>query len=89
MIQPLYLSNLHINDKVYNELYETLFNKFGCNIKLLIFNITHKDNKIYNENKINDNFFIYELKSNMCLGDCSMMWYDKEGIKKFLELDCK
>lgn len=73
IIQPLYLSNLHINDKVYNELYETLFNKFGGNIKLLIFNITNKDNKIYNENKINDNFFIYELKSKMCLDDCGMI----------------
>jgi hypothetical protein len=88
MIQPLYLSNLHIDDILYNNLYETLLNKFGDNIKLLIFNITNNDNKIYNERKINDKFFIYELKSKMCLGDFGMMWYDKEGITKFLELVC-
>ena len=89
MIQPLYLSNLQIDDKLYDKLFEVLLNKFGNNIKLLIFNITNSNNKTYNMREINDKCFIYELESNMVLGDCGMMWYDRKGIEKFLELVCR
>jgi hypothetical protein len=86
MIQPLYISNFQVDDKLYNKLFDTLFNKFGDNIKLLIFNITNNNNEYYSEKKINDKFFIYELKSQIALGKYGMMWYDSEGIEKFLKL---
>jgi hypothetical protein len=86
MIQPLYISNLQVDDKLYNILFDTLFNKFGDNIKLLIFNITNINNEYYSEKKINDKCFIYELKSKILLGGYDMMWYDNEGIEQFLKL---
>tara|TARA_B110001452_G_C15225308_1_gene424693 strand:+ start:18 stop:677 length:660 start_codon:yes stop_codon:yes gene_type:complete len=86
MIQPLYISNLAIEEDTYNKLYDSLCYKFGNKIKLLIFNINKRNNDIYNEKKINKNFIIYELKSKMYIGEYGMKWYDKEGIEKFLEL---
>jgi hypothetical protein len=86
MIQPLYISKLVIEEDAYIKLYNALHNKFGDRMKLLIFNINKINNDIYHERKINDNLIIYELKSKIYCGEYKMMWYDKEGIDKFLKI---
>ena len=87
MIQPLYLLNNKENDYDVKSLYNILFNKFSnSKVILLVFNITKKNNLVYKENKINNNCIIYELESKIAKGSHGMMWYDKKGINKFLEI---
>ena len=87
MIQPLYRNNLKCNYKKIKELSKLLVNKFGIEkVKLYIFNIHKKNNKVYTENKINENLEIYELKSNIIKGPYGMEYFDKSGIKKFNQI---
>jgi hypothetical protein len=87
MIQPLYLKNVKNNNTKVNELYNILIKKFiNAKVILLVFNITTIDNSVYKETKINNNCYIYELKSKMIIGEYGMMWYNKEGIDTFLKI---
>ena len=36
--------------------------------------------------KINDNSYVYELDSKIVKGEYGMMWYDKKGINKFIDI---
>jgi hypothetical protein len=86
MIQPLYLNNNEINYKEINNLYINLKKKFK-NIKLIIFNILKKNNTIlkmdFFENK---NLILVELNTKMIVGNYGMLYFDKRGIEKFLEI---
>jgi len=91
MIQPLYL-NINIfneeenKEKIIN-LYNNLYNKFNKNnIKLIIFIIKNKNNKIFKEEIINSHLKIIELDTEMIVGNYGMMYFDKNGIKKFLQI---
>ena len=86
MIQPLYISN-KINDyEIINKLYTTLKKYYNKNFKLLIFNITKIDNDLYKETKLNDETYVYELKTKMIKGNYGMMYFDNDGVKKFIEI---
>lgn len=86
MIQPLYLTNKSINYEKINNLYELLINKFGKNIKLFIFNILKKENKIYKEEKINNNLILFELDTNIIKGPAGMNYFDNKGVNKFINI---
>jgi hypothetical protein len=91
MVQPYYLNvnifNYNENkDKILN-LYDNLCNKFNNNVKLIIFIIKHKNNKFFKEYIINSNLKIIELDTEMILDNkTNMMCFDKNGIKKFLQI---
>ena len=92
MIQPLYLNKKN-NQCQYEEnkikikkLFNMLKNNFKNNIKLIIFTIKNKDNKIYKEEIIYNNLKIIELDTKMIKGKYGMMYFDKNGIVKFLEI---
>ena len=91
MIQPFYL-NINIFNKEENKnkiinLYNNLYNKFNKNnIKLIIFIIKNKNNKIFKEEIINSHLKIIELDTEMIVGNYGMMYFDKNGIKKFLQI---
>lgn len=87
MIQPFYLNINTFNKKENKEkiinLYNSLYNKFNKNnIKLIIFIIKNKNNKIFNEEIINSHLKIIELDTEMIVGNYGMMYFDKNGIKK-------
>ena len=90
MIQPIYL-NIDVvdynenKDKILN-LYNNLCNKFNNNIKLIIFIIQHKKNNIFKEEIINLNLKIIELDTEMNVGNHGMMYFDENGLKKFLQI---
>ena len=84
-INPLYRNNLEYDFTKYKNLYDILVNKFNPHIKLYIFNIIKKDNEIYKEEIINENFKIYELDTKMVM-DNGMAYFDKNGIEKFKKI---
>jgi hypothetical protein len=87
MIRPLYLNNI-IDDKYDKiiELYNVLNTKIKSNVELIIFDIKNKNNINYKENLINDNILIVELDTHMVKGKYGMMYFDKNGIQKFLNI---
>jgi hypothetical protein len=90
MVQPLYLNENIFDynenkDKILN-LYNNLCNKFNNNIKLIIFIIKNKNNKVFKEEIINLNLKIIELDTEMIVGNYDMMYFDENGIKKFLQI---
>lgn len=87
MIQPLYLNNLLVDNNKIIKLYNVLSNKYGNKIKLCIFNIINKNNNnIYKEEYLNENLIVVELDTNMICGNYGMMYFDQNGINKFLEI---
>lgn len=84
MIQPLYLSTAIPTKDEYIDLYNVLLSKFGDKIKLLVFNISSRNNTIFKEDIINKNLILYELDSNIHRKLTDR--YDDKGSKKFLEL---
>ena len=87
MIQPLYLNNLKCNYESITNLYNILIKKFGEEkVKLIIFNINSKKNSTFKEEKINNNLSIFELDTNIVKGPRGMEYFDKKGIKKFIEI---
>lgn len=86
MIQPLYLNNIPVDNNKIIKLYNILFNKFGNKIKLIIFNIINKNNNIYKEEFLNENLLTVELDTNMVVGNHGMMYFDENGISKFLKI---
>jgi len=90
MIQPLYLNktfNQYEENKIkIKNLFNILKLKFKNNIKLIIFTIKNEDNQTYKEEIIYKNLKIIELDSKMVKGNYGMMYFDKNGIKKFLEI---
>lgn len=86
MIQPLYLNNILVENNKIIKLYNILLNKYGNKIKLIIFNITSKNNNIYKEEYLNENLVTIELDTNMIIGNYGMMYFDQNGISKFLKI---
>jgi hypothetical protein len=86
MIQPLYLNNLSTNNDKILKIYNVLSNKYGNKIKLCIFNISNKNNNIYKEEFLNENLIVVELDTNMISGNYGMMYFDQNGINKFLQI---
>lgn len=86
MIQPLYLNNLSVDNNKIIKLYNVLSNKYGNKIKLCIFNIINKNNNIYKEEYLNENCIVVELNTNMICGNYGMMYFEQNGINKFLEI---
>jgi hypothetical protein len=86
MIQPLYLNNLSIDKLNIIKLYDILYNKYGNKIKLCIFNIINENNNIYKEEYLNQNLVIIELDTKMICGKYGMMYFDNNGINKFLKI---
>ena len=85
MIQPLYLTNAQIDYDMINELFSYLKIHF-TNMKLIIFNILKKHNKVFKTAILEENLLIVELDTKMEVGNYGMMYFDKDGIKKFLEI---
>jgi hypothetical protein len=86
MIQPLYLKNILVENNKIVKLYNILLNKYSNKIKLIIFNIISKNNNIYKEEYLNENLVIVELDTNMVIGNYNMMYFDENGISKFLKI---
>ena len=87
MIQPLYISQKNNDDNLILELYTTLKKYYNNkNFKLLIFNIVKINNNEYKKTKLNEEVYVYELKTNMVIGNYRMMYFDKDGINKFIEI---
>lgn len=85
MIQPLYLTNKQIDYNMINNLFSYLKRHFS-NMKLIIFNILKKHNKVFKSTILEENLLIVELDTKMVVGNYGMMYFDKDGIKKFLEI---
>ena len=86
MIQPLYQNNLSVDLYKIKKLYNILLDKYGNKIKLIIFNIIKEKNEIFNKENINENLVIVELDTNMVIGNYGMMYFDNNGVNKFLEI---
>ncbi len=86
MIQPLYLNNVSVKNDLALKLYNILLNKYGNIITLLIFNITSYANKEFKKTYLNSNLIVIELDTQMVLGNHGMMYFDNNGITKFLEI---
>ncbi len=87
MIQPLYISQKNNDDNLILVLYTTLKKYYNNkNFKLLIFNIVKINNNEYKETKLNQDVYVYELKTNMVKGKYGMMYFDKDGINKFISI---
>jgi hypothetical protein len=86
MIQPLYQNNLSVDLDKIKKLYNILLDKNGDKIKLIIFNIVKEKNENFNKEYINENLIIVELDTNMVIGNYGMMYFDNNGINKFLEI---
>ena len=87
MIQPLYLNKNILNYEKINELYIALKIYYQNNkFKLLIFNISNVSNDNYKEEKINEELYIFELKTQMVKGNFGMMYFDEKGIIEFLKI---
>jgi hypothetical protein len=86
MIQPLYLNNKSVDNNKYIQMYNLLTDKFGKKIKLFIFNIIKKENHLYNEEKIIDNIYLFELETTIEPGPHGMDYFDGKGIDKFLNI---
>lgn len=87
MIQPLYIANINQDNDNIIKLYNTLKGYYSHNdFKLLIFNINNIKNDVYSEIKLNDEVIIYELNTSMVLGNCGMMYFNNNGVNKFIEI---
>ena len=86
MIQHLYLKNLEVNIDNIKKLYDILFTRNGNKIKLLVFNIVKEKNDVFKREDINENLVLIELDTNMEIGNYDMMYFDKNGIDKFLTI---
>lgn len=89
MIQPLYLNGSNINENQILLLYKRLCEYFDNdqNIKLVVFNVLKMENHDFKKSVFeNGKLIVVELDTKMVLGKKGMMWFDKNGIKKFLDI---
>lgn len=89
LIQPLYLNGSNVNMGHITTLYKRLCDYFNNdqNIRLVVFNVLKMENHEFKKDVMeNGKLIVVELDTKMEVGKKGMMWFDRNGIQKFLDI---